>query len=116
LTSVDEAISERALREIYLRPFEIAVKGPTPPWVVMTAYNKVNGTHCDSNKWLLDKVLRGEWAWEGVVISDWGGTNSVVDSINAGLDLEMPGPARVRTVSALVAAIQAGDLTESALD
>ncbi|KAH8660149.1 glycoside hydrolase superfamily [Xylariales sp. PMI_506] len=113
--TVDEKISQRALREIYLRPFEIAVK-TAKPLAVMTAYNLVNGTHCDSHEWLLETVLRGEWGWEGLVISDWGGTNSVAGSINAGLDLEMPGPARVRKVPEVLAAIQAGETSEAALD
>lgn len=68
-TSVNETISERALREIYLRPFEIAVKEANP-WCLMTAYNLVNGTHCDSHEWLLRDVLRGEWKWDGLVMSD----------------------------------------------
>ena len=67
---VDEIISERALREIYLKPFEIAVKDANP-WAVMTSYNKVNGTHADSNSFLLKQVLRGDWGWDGLVMSDW---------------------------------------------
>lgn len=113
--SVDEAISERALREIYLRPFEIAVK-EAKPWALMTAYNKVNGTHCDSHEWLLEKVLRGEWGWKGLVMSDWGGTNDLVGGLKAGLDLEMPGPARVRKVDTVIEAIKAGEISEAVID
>ncbi|KAK3307763.1 glycoside hydrolase superfamily [Chaetomium strumarium] len=112
--SVDETIGERALREIYLRPFEMAVR-EAAPWSLMTAYNLVNGVHCDSHDWLLRDVLRGEWGWDGAVISDWGGTNSVAGSINAGLDLEMPGPAGVRTLQTVRAALEAGEVTEETI-
>ncbi|KAJ5704151.1 hypothetical protein N7493_011289 [Penicillium malachiteum] len=78
-TTVDETISERALREIYLRPFEIAIREANP-WAIMTAYNSVHGSHCDAHKWLLEDVLRDQWKWDGFVISDWSGTNSVADS------------------------------------
>ncbi|CRK31672.1 hypothetical protein BN1708_018817, partial [Verticillium longisporum] len=69
--SVDEEISERALREIYLKPFEIAIKEANPG-AVMTAYNQVNGHHADSHPFLLKRVLRGDWKWDGLVMSDWG--------------------------------------------
>lgn len=111
---VNEIISERALREIYLKPFEIAVKEANP-WAVMTAYNKVNGTHADSNMFLLKQVLRGEWGWDGLVMSDWGGTNSTADSLNAGLDLEMPGPTRWRTKEAIVKAFKDGEVSEQTI-
>lgn len=114
-TCVDETISERALREIYLRPFEIAIK-EAHPWAVMTAYNLVNGTHCDSHVWLLRDVLRKSWGWNGLVLSDWGGTNSVSDALNAGLDLEMPGPPRARKLSAVLEAIEDGNLSISTID
>ncbi|KEY66389.1 hypothetical protein S7711_05822 [Stachybotrys chartarum IBT 7711] len=113
-TSVDETISERALREIYLRPFEIAIK-EAKPWAVMTAYNLINGVHCDANEWLLKHVLRGEWRWSGLVMSDWGGTNSVADALNAGLDLEMPGPPRIRKVDKVKEAIERGEISEDVL-
>ncbi|KAK4234059.1 putative thermostable beta-glucosidase, partial [Achaetomium macrosporum] len=113
--TVDEAIGERALREIYLRPFETAVR-EARPWSLMTAYNLVNGVHCDGHDWLLRDVLRGEWEWDGAIISDWGGTNLVTGSINAGLDIEMPGPARVRTPSAVRAALEAGEVTKETIN
>ncbi|KAF4500746.1 Beta-glucosidase B [Fusarium agapanthi] len=113
-TTVDETMDERALREIYLRPFEIAVKEANP-WAIMTAYNHVNGVHCDEHKWLLQEVLRGEWGWKGLVMSDWGGTNSVAAALNAGLDLEMPGPPRLRKEDAVKEALERGDLTESTI-
>ena len=111
---VDEIISERALREIYLKPFEIAIKDANP-WAVMTSYNKVNGTHADSNSFLLKQVLRGEWGWDGLVMSDWGGTNSTADSLNAGLDLEMPGPTRWRTKDAVNKAVKDGEVSEKTI-
>ncbi|KAM0546188.1 hypothetical protein ACHAPJ_010972 [Fusarium lateritium] len=114
-TTVDETIDERTLREIYLRPFEIAVKEANP-WAVMTAYNHVNGVHCDEHNWLLKDVLRGEWGWKGLVMSDWGGTNSVALALQAGLDLEMPGPPRLRKEDAVKAALQKGELSEDALN
>ncbi|CAK7202809.1 hypothetical protein SEUCBS139899_005536 [Sporothrix eucalyptigena] len=113
--TIDETISERALREIYLRAFEIAIK-EAKPWAVMTGYNIVNGVHCDSNEWLLTKVLRSDWGWNGLVVSDWGGTNSVAGSLNAGLDLEMPGPAGLRTVSKVLAAIKGGEVSEETIN
>ncbi|KAF1845833.1 glycoside hydrolase family 3 protein [Cucurbitaria berberidis CBS 394.84] len=112
--AVDTIVSERALREIYLKPFEITIKEANP-LAVMTAYNKLNGTHADSHTFLLKQVLRGEWGWEGLVMSDWGGVNSTADSLNAGLDLEMPGPTRWRTVEAVTEAVQKGEITEATI-
>ncbi|KAF5023135.1 hypothetical protein F66182_4830 [Fusarium sp. NRRL 66182] len=113
--TVDETVSERALRELYLRPFEIAVK-EAKPWAIMTSYNLVNGHHADSHPFLLKQVLRGEWGWDGLVMSDWGGTNSTPDSLEAGLDLEMPGPTRWRTAKDVIAAIEAGKTSEKTID
>lgn len=93
--AVDSIVSERALREIYMLPFQIAVRDAHPK-AFMTAYNKLNGTHCSENRRLLQDVLRGEWGWKGCVMSDWFGTYSTSEAINAGLDLEMPGPTRWR--------------------
>ncbi|KNG49079.1 glycoside hydrolase family 3 protein [Stemphylium lycopersici] len=111
---VNEIVSERALREIYMKPFEITIKEANP-LAVMTSYNKINGTHADSNQFLLKQVLRGEWGWEGLVMSDWGGTNSTADSLNAGLDLEMPGPTRWRGVDAVTEAVKKGQVTEDTI-
>ncbi|CAE6504361.1 unnamed protein product [Rhizoctonia solani] len=92
--SISSDVSTRALREIYLRPFELACRdAKAPAWAVMTAYNRVNGLHASENKYLLDDILRKQWEWEGLIMSDWFGTSSADASIKAGLDLEMPGPA-----------------------
>ncbi|GMK59865.1 hypothetical protein CspeluHIS016_0900820 [Cutaneotrichosporon spelunceum] len=87
----DSVIGERALREIYLRPFQIAQR-EAGPWAMMTAYNKVNGTHVSESKALIWDLLRTEWGYDGLVMSDWYGTYSVSESVQAGLSLEMPGP------------------------
>ncbi|PVH81577.1 glycoside hydrolase family 3 protein [Cadophora sp. DSE1049] len=93
--AVNSILTERALREIYLLPFMIAIK-LSQPGAIMTAYNQVNGTHAAENMHLLKEILREEWKWNGLVMSDWFGTYSTTDAINAGLDLEMPGPSRWR--------------------
>lgn len=94
----DSIIAPRALREIYLRPFHIA-QALAKPWSYMTSYNKLNGTHCSEHEWLLSGLLRTEWGFDGLVMSDWMGTYSVAEAINAGLDLEMPGKPRWRQLS-----------------
>ncbi|KAM6479568.1 glycoside hydrolase superfamily [Trichoderma sp. SZMC 28011] len=87
--SRDSIISERALREVYLRPFEIAIR-EAQPWTVMSSYNLINGVHADMNYKTLKHILRGEWAYDGTVISDWSGINSTVESVGAGCDIEFP--------------------------
>ncbi|GAA5898000.1 hypothetical protein JCM6882_003304 [Rhodosporidiobolus microsporus] len=93
--SVDVIIPERALREIYLKPFEIAQR-LAKPWSYMTSYSRLNGIHASESKELLQGILREEWGFDGLVMSDWFGTYSIDTAINAGLDLEMPGPTRFR--------------------
>jgi beta-glucosidase len=108
-TTMSSVIDERSLREIYLIPFEWAVKKAGTKGV-MTAYNKINGTFASEHNWLLTDVLRGEWGFDGIVMSDWFGSHSTAPTVNAGLDLEMPGPARDRGAK-LVAAVEAGDVS-----
>lgn len=107
-TTINSEIDERSLREIYLIPFEMAVK-EAGTWAVMSSYNKLNGTYAAENHWLLTEVLRGDWAYDGVVMSDWFGSRSTAPTVNAGLDLEMPGPPRDRGEK-LVAAVEAGEV------
>ncbi|PCD23395.1 hypothetical protein AU210_014917 [Fusarium oxysporum f. sp. radicis-cucumerinum] len=111
---IDEKIPDRALREIALQPFQIAIRDSNP-WTVMTAYNKINGTFCSAHDFLIQVVLRKEWGWDGLVMSDWFGTNSVVPSVKAGLDLEMPGPVR-RRGKHLIDAYQKGLVDLSFID
>ena len=99
-------IDERSLREIYLPPFEQAVRR-AGVMAVMSSYNRLNGTYTSEHHWLLTKVLREEWGFDGIVMSDWFGSHSTEETINAGLDLEMPGPARDRGEK-LVAAVREG--------
>lgn len=96
--SIEDSIrvSERTLREMHMLPFQIAVKNSNP-WCFMTSYHRINGVHGSEDPWLLEKVLRGDWGWDGLVMSDWFGTFSTSEAINAGLDLEMPGPSRWRS-------------------
>ncbi|KAI0061708.1 glycoside hydrolase family 3 protein [Artomyces pyxidatus] len=93
--SISSEVSERALREIYLKPFQIAVKKANP-WIIMAAYNRVNGIHVSEDPWLLDEILRKEWGFKGMIMSDWTGVYSTAESIKAGVDLEMPGPTVMR--------------------
>lgn len=89
-TTVDSVADAKTMWELYLRSFEIAVRDGQP-WVIMGAYNKLNGIYCCENSWLLNDVLRNEWGFDGVTVSDWGGVNDIIRSFNAGLDVEMPG-------------------------
>ena len=89
----NSVVDERTLREIYLPAFEMIVK-ETNPWTVMCSYNRINGTYASEHEVLLRKILKEEWEFEGVVVSDWGAVHDIHDPIKAGLDLEMPGPAR----------------------
>jgi len=109
---IDEHISERALREIYLPGFGACVQDGGVK-TVMSAYNAINGTPCTENRWLLDDVLRSEWGFEGVVVSDWGAVYHPVEALEAGNDLAMPGPISPRP---LLAAIADGRLTVETLD
>lgn len=112
--SINEVLDERALREIYLYAFEKAVKEANP-WTVMCAYNRLNGEYCSENKYILNDILRGEWAYPGLVMSDWGAVNERVKGLIAGLDLEMPG-GNLDNDKNIVLAVRNGDLDEQILD
>jgi beta-glucosidase len=109
--TINSVIDERALREIYLPAFEAAVR-EADTWTVMAAYNKLNGTFCSENPELLTRILKEEWGWPGLVVSDWWATHSTAPAANAGLDLEMPGPTTWRGPK-LVAAVRAGEVSEA---
>lgn len=104
----------RALREVYLPPFEATVR-EAGAWTVMAAYNRLDGVHCTESEPLLETILRSDWGFDGVVISDWFATQTTAASARAGMDLEMPGPPR-RYGKKLADAVRAGELPESALD
>src|SRR5215216_6110056 len=111
---VSAEVDERSLREIYLPAFERVVK-QAQPWTIMCAYNKLNGTYCSEHHWLLTEVLRDEWGFEGLVVSDWGAVRDRVAALKGGLDLEMPGP-QDRRVKAVVEAVRSGKVEEAVLD
>ncbi len=111
--TTDSVIDERTLREIYLTGFEIAVKeGKTN--TVMTSYNRLNGTFTNENQHLMRDILRGDWGYEGAVVTDWAGSNSRIEGLKAGNDLEMP--ACKYGADDLVKAVEAGEIPESLLD
>jgi beta-glucosidase len=106
-------VDERTLREMYLRAFQRVVT-QARPWTVMAAYNKINGVYATQSRWLLTQVLRGEWGFDGVVMSDWGAVADRCAAVAAGLDLTMPGPADSGDAE-LVAAVRGGQLDPALL-
>jgi beta-glucosidase len=111
---VSVEIDERTLREIYLSAFEATVKAANP-WTVMASYNKLRGIYASENPHLLQDILKGEWAYDGAVVSDWGAVHSTVPAANGGLDLEMPGPP-VYFGAKLLAAVKAGQVAETRIE
>lgn len=107
-------VDERTLREIYLSAFERIIK-KADPWTIMCSYNLLNGSYTSENEHLLDDILRKEWGYEGVVLSDWTAVNDRIRGLKAGLDIEMPGPAHYNA-AAIVDAVQNGTLSEEHLD
>ena len=110
----DSLVDERTLRELYLACFESVVK-EAKPWTVMCSYNKLNGTYTSEHEWLLNKVLKEEWQYEGAVVSDWGAVNEKADSLLAGLDLEMPGT-QGESDRILLEAVKKGKVPEDRVD
>jgi beta-glucosidase len=108
--TISSEVDERTLREVYLRPFEAAVVDGGA-WSMMASYNRVNGVFACENRWLLTDVVRGEWGFDGLLVSDWFATHDTVLGASAGLDLEMPGPAR-HFGAALAAAVRSGEVRE----
>ena len=112
--SVSVEADERTIREIYLAGFETVVK-KAKPWTMMCSYNRIHGVYSAQNKWLLDDVLRGEWGFDGYVVSDWGAVDDRVADLKAGLNLEMPASGGVNDAR-VVEAIRKGELDEALLD
>ena len=112
--TMSSEVDERTLREIYLPPFQAAVQ-EAQTWSLMSSYNRLNGTYCSDDEDLLTKLLRDEWGYDGMVVSDWGGTYSTAASVIAGMDLEMPGPSDWRGEK-LLAAFEQGLVPEEAID
>ena len=112
--SISSEVDERTLREIYLEPFRIAIRNSNP-WAVMSAYNRVNGSYACENDHTLLEILKGEWKYEGIVMSDWFGTYDR-ETPGGGLDLEMPGKARWMSEEHVKRALDDGPLTEEMLD
>ena len=112
--TVSAEVDERTLREIYLPAFERIVKREQP-WTVMCSYNKINGVYASESRWLLTEVLRNEWGFEGLVVSDWGAVDDRAAALAAGMDLEMPGP-QASSERAILDAVASGAVSESVLD
>ncbi len=112
-TRVSVEADERTLRELYLEGFRRAI-GKADPWAVMCAYNRLGGTHASQHRWLLTEVLREEWGYRGLMVSDWDAVHDPVAAVAAGLDLEMPGTAG-RSAAAIVEAVTAGPLDAEAV-
>ncbi|MEV7086929.1 glycoside hydrolase family 3 C-terminal domain-containing protein [Streptomyces sp. NPDC093085] len=112
--TVDNLVAPRPLRELYLAPFE-AIVANAHPWGIMAAYNQVNGSTMTEHRYLQNEVLRGEWGFDGFIVSDWLAARSTVGALLGGLDVAMPGPHTVYG-EALAAAVRAGEVPESAVD
>jgi beta-glucosidase len=112
--TIDAKVSERALREIYLPAFRAAVE-QGHAWAVMCAYNRLNGTYCSANDWLNNKVLKGDWSFKGVLMSDWGAAHDALGVANGGLDLEMPS-GRYMNPAALGELLASGKVSQATID
>lgn len=112
--TISSEVDERTLREVYLRPFEAAVAA-ADPWTIMSAYNKVNGIQASEHRRLQVEILKEEWDWPGMILSDWYATHDTVRSGNGGLDLQMPGPP-VQFGPALADAVRSGDVAAGELE
>jgi len=111
--SISAVVDERALREIYLAAFEMVVK-EAKPWTLMCSYNRINGVYSSENEWLLNRVLRKEWGFEGFVMTDWGASNYRVLGVGSGCDLEMPSSGE-RNTQRIIRAVRSGKLHEEAV-
>ncbi|MCD7796731.1 MAG: glycoside hydrolase family 3 C-terminal domain-containing protein [Clostridiales bacterium] len=111
---INEVIDERAMRELYLTAFEICVK-EAQPWTIMNSYNRINGVYASQNEWLQEKVLRDEWGFEGLLVTDWGASVNRIPGLKNGTDLEMPSSGALNT-QRIIAAVKDGTLDEAVLD
>lgn len=111
---VNEVIDERALRELYLTAFEICVK-ESQPWTIMNSYNRINGVYASQNEWLQEKVLRDEWGFEGLLVTDWGASVDRIPGLKYGTDLEMPSSGALNTKK-IIEAVKNGELDEETLN
>lgn len=111
---ISAELDERTLREVYLATFELAI-ADSDPWVIMSAYNLINGRYAGESEWLLTGLLRDEWGWDGTVVSDWGAVFDRVATLRAGLDLEMPFSGGFSDL-ALAEAVRDGELEEGVVD
>lgn len=112
--TLSSVVDERTLHEVYLRPFQMIVAHAAPV-AIMTAYNRINGVAASDHRRIISDIVKDEWGFEGLVVSDWGGTRSTVDAANAGLDLEMPGPAKWFGARLLDAVLH-GEVDEEVID
>ncbi|CAG7565970.1 unnamed protein product [Fusarium equiseti] len=113
-TKMTSNIDLQTLREIYMLPFQLVLRD-SDPWCFMTSYNRLNEEYCADSRWLLEDILRKEWGFSGLVVSDWMGTYSTAKALIAGMDLEMPGPTRWRGET-LIAEVEAGTVPVEVLD
>lgn len=111
---INEVIDERTMRELYFTAFEICVK-EAQPWTIMNSYNRINGVYASQNEWLQEKVLRGEWGFEGLIVTDWGASVDRIPGLKCGTDLEMPSSGVLNTKK-IIDAVRSGELDESVLD
>lgn len=111
---MDAIVDPRSLHEIYLKGFEIAVK-KSAPWMIMCAYNRLNGEYCSEHNWLLNEVLRDKWGFDGAVVTDWGAANDRVLGVQSGLDLEMPSSGGIND-KLVLQAVENGELKEEDLN
>ena len=111
---INEVIDERTMRELYLTAFEICVK-EAQPWTIMNSYNRINGVYASQNEWLQEKVLRDEWGFEGLLVTDWGASVDRIPGLKYGTDLEMPSSGGLNTKK-IIEAVKSGELDEAILD
>lgn len=111
---INEVIDERTMRELYLTAFEICVK-EAQPWTIMNSYNRINGVYASQNEWLQEKVLRDEWGFKGLIVTDWGASVDRIPGLKNGTDLEMPSSGTLNTQK-IIAAVKSGELDEAVLD